>query len=102
MDTSVYEQLDLLNKHFREALASLRRLQNAPELRDLRAQTYELQLEELRSCICEQIMSSLSEVELRNAARFWRKRRAIETSRKDSKKALKQTKARKATQTQKG
>jgi hypothetical protein len=85
MDITLYERLAGLNRHLRDAQSVLQDLERAKELRILRAQkTYRLQLEELRASISEQVMEALSEVELRNAGRFWRKRRAIENRWKDS------------------
>jgi hypothetical protein len=84
MSLSYWEQLALFINHLREALAVLRHLQQTPDLKGLRSETHGLQLEELRASVSEQVMETLSEVELRNASRFWRKRRAMEASWKDS------------------
>jgi len=85
MDIGLYEKLAHLNRHLCDALSVLQDLERAKELRTLRAQkTYRLQLEELRAAISEQVMEALSEIELRNAGRFWRKRRAIENRWKDA------------------
>lgn len=84
MDTSIYSMLALLNTHLCEAREDLQRLRKVPVLKGLRSETYDLQLEEVRAGVSEFVMEALSQVELRNAARFWRKRRAIENRWKGS------------------
>ncbi len=74
----VYECLFLLNQSLQQVLRVLQRLEKCPGLRPALIRSYQVKLEEVRSEANYELTEILSELELRDWAKFGRKRRAWE------------------------
>ncbi len=74
----VYEHLWALNQHLQQARLTLQRLEKCPGLRPALIRSYQVKLEEVRSEANYELTEILSELELRDWAKFGRKRRAWE------------------------
>lgn len=75
---SAYEQLYLLNRHLEQSLALFRRLERHLKLPKEQVRIFELQIREVRALVSQNAIEKLNEIELKNAARWYRKRRSME------------------------